>query len=136
MIRSTSLDAPYQTEFTNGPLTAVADVPAEKGGAGLGFGPHELVEAAFATCLTMTVTMDAAKRGYPLAGAKCEVRIDRSNPGAVALDYALELDGPLTPAQRAELLDAAARCPVGRTLTGPITLRPGPPAGTKAEDAG
>lgn len=61
MIRASSLDVPYQTAFTNGTLEAVADVPVEKGGAGRGFGPHELLEAAFATCLTMTAQMYAAE---------------------------------------------------------------------------
>ena len=46
MIRSSSLDVPYRTAFTNGSHAAVADVPREKGGDGQGFGPHELLEAA------------------------------------------------------------------------------------------
>lgn len=124
MIRAASLDAPYRTSFTDGTRTATADVPAEKGGAGEGFGPHELLEAAFATCLTMTVRMYAAKHGFPLAGAECEVRIDRSIPGAVTLDYALDFVGPLTDEQAARLREAAGRCPVAKTLSGAITLRP------------
>lgn len=124
MIRASSLDAAYQTAFTNGAYSAVADVPREKGGAGNGFGPHELLEAAFATCLTMTVQMYAAKHGLPLTGASCEVRIDRSVPGAVTLNYNLALDGPLTPEQRRQLHEAASRCPVARTLSGTIMLKP------------
>jgi putative redox protein len=123
MIRASGLQAAYQTAFTNGELSAVADVPREKGGAGNGFGPHELLEAALATCLTMTVRMYAAKHALPLTGASCEVRIDRSVPGAVTLNYDLTLDGPLTPEQRRQLRDAAGRCPVANTLTGTIQLR-------------
>jgi putative redox protein len=124
MIRASSLETAYQTAFTNGEYSAVADVPREKGGDGHGFGPHELLEAALATCLTMTVRMYAAKHALPLAGANCEVRIDRSVPGAVTLDYNLTLDGLLTPEQRRQLHDAASRCPVAKTLTGAITLKP------------
>ena len=124
MIRSSSLDVPYQTAFTNGTHDAVADVPVEKGGSGKGFGPHELLEAAFATCLTMTVQMYAAKHGLPLDGAQCEVRIDRSVPNAVTLNYALSFDGPLTDEQKAQLREAATRCPVARTLSGTIALQP------------
>lgn len=126
MIRSTSLEVPYQTAFTNGSLEAVADVPVEKGGAGKGFGPHELLEAAFATCLTMTVQMHAAKHGIPLQAAQCEVRIDRSLPDAVALNYSLSFEGPLTDEQSSRLREAASRCPVARTLSGDIALRPVP----------
>jgi putative redox protein len=126
MIRSSSLAVPYRTAFTNGTLDAVADVPVEKGGAGQGFGPHELLEAALATCLTMTVQMYAAKHDIPLRGARCEVRIDRSVPDVVTLNYTLTFDGPLTNEQDAQLRDAAARCPVGRTLTGTVALKPSP----------
>lgn len=126
MIRSTSLDVPYQMAFTNGSLDAVADLPIEKGGAGQGFGPHELLEAAFATCLTMTVQIYAAKHGIPLQAARCEVRIDRSLPDAVVLNYALSFDGPLTDEQSTQLREAASRCPVARTLSGSISLQPAP----------
>lgn len=126
MIRSSSLDEPYQTAFTNGSHDAVADVPVEKGGAGKGFGPHELLEAAFATCLTMTVQMYAAKHGLPLHSAECEVRIERSVSDAVTLHYALTFDGPLTAEQSGRLREAASRCPVARTLSGSIALKPVP----------
>jgi len=136
MILSSSLGVPYQTAFTNGSQDAVADVPVEKGGAGQGFGPHELLEAAFATCLTMTVQMYAAKHDLPLNGATCEVRIDRSVPNAVTLNYAMTFDGPLTDEQCAQLREAASRCPVARTLTGSIALKPTTPAAPRPEGSG
>jgi|SRR5579883_478497 len=135
MIRSSSLAIPYQTTFTNGSHTAIADVPIEKGGAGAGFGPHELLEAALATCLTMTVQMYAAKHGIPLTRAHCEVRIDRSVPNAVALHYCLTFDGVLTDEQSAQLWEAASKCPVGRTLTGAIALQPVTHKGASSESA-
>ena len=122
MIRSEGLDQPYRTSFTNGSFEAVADVPIEKGGAGEGFGPHDLIEAALATCIAMTVRMAAAKHGFPLQRVRCEVRIDRSQPEHVTLNYDLTLGGPLTAEQQAKLREAASRCPVARTLTGPIRL--------------
>jgi putative redox protein len=131
MIRASGLDVPYQTAFTNGTQSAVADVPVEKGGAGRGFGPHELLEAAFATCLTMTVQKCAAEHGFPLRRAASEVRINRSNPDQVTLNYSLTLDGPLTDEQVARLRDAAGRCPVARTLTGEITLIPSTAGGSE-----
>lgn len=134
MIRSTCLDVPFRTGFTNGRHDGVADVPAEKGGAGDGFGPHELLEAALATCLTMTVWKAAAEHGVPLAGARSEVRIDRSAPSGVVLSYTLAFDGPLTDEQAGRLRAAAGRCPVARTLGGPIAVRPGLPVASDAEE--
>ena len=124
MIQASSSNVPHQTAFTNGAFASVADVPVEKGGAGRGFGPHELLEAAFATCLTMTAKMSAAKHGFPLTGARCEVRIDRSVPDAVVLNYDLVLEGSLTEEQSTVIRNAASCCPVAKTLTGAISLRP------------
>ena len=45
MIRAHSLGVPHRVEFTNGETTSAADVPKAKGGAGCGFGPHELLES-------------------------------------------------------------------------------------------
>jgi putative redox protein len=123
MIESRGRPTPYQAEFTNGTHTARADAPVAKGGGGQGFGPHELLEAALATCLSMTAQMTAAKHGYPLTGVRSRVGIDRTDPDRPVLNYSLELDGPLTPEQAQHLREAAAGCPVGRTLLGTITLR-------------
>lgn len=113
----------HRVEFTDGTLTAVADLPAAKGGGGDGFGPHDLLEAALATCIAMTARMTAAKHDLPLTAARCTVRIDRSVPDAAVLIYDLSLDGPLTAEQSAHVRDAVARCPVARTLSGRVAVR-------------
>jgi len=100
MIRSFSLNVPYQTTFTDGGHAGVADLPVAMGGAGKGFGPLDLLEAAFATCLTTTVQMYAAKHSLPLAGVQCEVRIDRSVQGAATLHYALRSTARCRPSRR------------------------------------
>ena len=123
MIRSHSLGVPHRVSFTNGETTAVADVPKEKGGAGCGFGPHELVEAALATCLTISVELFAAKHGIPLESVEAEVRLDRSLHSEVQLIYSLTFHGAISEEQQHLLKTAAAQCPVQRTLTGKITCR-------------
>jgi putative redox protein len=122
MIRAASNETPHQTAFTNGRFSSVADVPQEKGGNGAGFGPHELLEAALATCMVMTVELAAAKLGVPLQRAHCEVNIDRSIPGSVTLHYVLHFDGALSDAHSQQLRDAAEKCPVARTLSGGIAF--------------
>lgn len=122
MIESRTLTSHFQSEFGNGKLVSIADLPSEKGGLGQGFGPHELLEAALATCMTMTVHMHAAKHAMPLREARCQVRIDRSNPAEAKLEYRLEIDGPLTVDQVDDLRGALAQCPVKRTLTHPIRI--------------
>jgi putative redox protein len=122
MIESRTLDPKFQSEFSNGHHASIADLPSEKGGSGQGFGPHDLLEAALATCMSMTAHLHADKHGLPLRQARCTVRIDRSNPAQATLEYRLHLEGPLTPEQSAELRQAVAQCPVSRTLTHPIRI--------------
>ena len=123
MIRSRELGEGYRTEFSNERLQAVADMPVDKGGQGAGFRPHELLEAALATCLSMTVRIAARKYGYPLQDVAVWVSVDRSTPGEVFMDYELRLDGDLTHEQREHLSRAAANCPVGQTLAAAPQLR-------------
>jgi uncharacterized OsmC-like protein len=61
----------------------------------------------------------------PLERAGAAVRLDRGRPGEPVLTYELEMHGPLTDEQRQRLAEAAANCPVGKTLTGTISVRPG-----------
>lgn len=124
MIRATDHGESHQIEYTNGSHFGIADLPREKGGEGDGFGPHELLEAALATCMAMTVRMVAAKEGIPLTGVTCKVRIDRSVPDEVTLHHTLSFEGSLSEQQEHRLRDVAQRCPVSRTLTGSLILKP------------
>lgn len=124
MIHAAIEDSGYRTSFTNGNTTSVADMPIAKGGSGEGFGPHDLLEAALATCIVITARKYAGEHQLPLASIECEVRIDRAVAGSVAFDYRLKLEGGLAPEQEQRLREAVSRCPVARTLTSPVTLRP------------
>lgn len=129
MIRATSDGVPYRVTFTDGRFAAVSDTTAAKGGGDAGFGPHELLEAALATCLTITLEKTARQHGMPLERAGAAVLLDRSRPGEPVLTYELEMHGPLTDEQRQQLVNAAANCPVGKTLTGNVSVRSGPASG-------
>jgi len=123
VIRSESSGVPHRVTFTNGEITADADIPKIKGGAGHGFGPHELVEAALATCLAITCEMYAEKYAIPLESVAVEVRLDRGSPPDVQLVYSLAFRGALSDDQRSALRSAASRCPVQQTLTGRLICR-------------
>jgi putative redox protein len=116
MIRAKSQPTPYQTCFSDGEHEGISDTTADKGGQHSGFRPHDLLEAALATCVSMTVRMYAEHHGIPLRGVTANVSLDRGADEAV-FRYDVELDGDLTTEQRARLLRAAAACPVRRTLS-------------------
>lgn len=116
MIQTRSKPAAYQTTFANAAFEALSDAPVAKGGGGEGFGPHELLEAALATCLNMSVRMRAAERGVRVDNVRTKVTIDRSHEFEATFEYSIEFDSPLNDADRAQLLAEATDCPVVKTL--------------------
>ena len=122
MITCFSKKAPFDTWFTNGKHEGHADAPVEKGGADAGFGPHELLEAALASCLNIWIRVYAQTHNIPLTGVVTEVTMERQNPGEAVFRYALELKGHLAEEQRWELIQAAQSCPVHQTLAGKISF--------------
>lgn len=122
MITCYSKIAHFDTWFTNGKHEGHCDAPVAKGGGDFGFSPHELLEAALAGCINIWLRMYAAGHGLPLAGLMTEVALERQTPGEARFQYALEFKGPLTEAQRRELIQAAQACPVHQTLAGKISF--------------
>ena len=116
MIATHSREPRYLVQFTNGTYHADADVLPVKGGQGAGFGPHELVEAALATCINMWIRMQADKLGIPVGPIAVSVTLQRDHPEEAVYDYSIELPKELSEDQRATLLQAADNCPVRRTL--------------------
>lgn len=117
MIVSKSEMPRYLTGFSDGFHEAASDTTADKGRGNAGFRPHDLLEAALATCVNMSVRMFAEKRAMPLRAVKTKVRLDRSMPDEVVFQYHVDLEGELSITQKEELLRAAAACPVRRTLS-------------------
>jgi putative redox protein len=106
----------YQTTFTDGIRSAISDTTLKSGGSDQGFHPHDLLEAAIATCMNMTVRIYAASNQIPLTGVVTRVTLDKSNPVEAVFRSEVELEGDLTEEQRAKLHRVAAGCPVRRTL--------------------
>ena len=94
----------------------MCDTTPDKGGAGQGFRPHELLEAALGSCLVMIMTKFAASHDIPLSGVAVAVTLDRSDPETAAYACAITLEGNLTEDDRRRILRAARSCPVRRTL--------------------
>ncbi len=122
MITSTSMETPYATIFTDGNREAVCDTALDKGGNGSGFRPHDLLEAAFACCLNMSLRMYADKYKIPLSQARVTVTLNRDNPEQTVFEYRVELRGDLTEEQRRKLFEQAEACPVKRTLSKQISF--------------
>ncbi len=123
MITALSESRSYLTVFSNGNHAANADTTPDKGGGNQGFRPHELLEAALATCMNMHVRMYATNYGVELEKASTKVSLDRNSSTEAVFNYSIELSGQLDDEQRRKLLEIAETCPVRHTLTKKLLFR-------------
>lgn len=114
----------YRVELDNGTRTVVADVASDKGGGGAGFRPHELLEAAYAACLNISVRMMLDCLHWSYDDVQVEVQLDRKTPGTTVFRHRIAIAGPLTDEQKAKVLSLAVGCPVRKTLSQTIEFRP------------
>jgi putative redox protein len=121
-------------DLMDGRHVLVSDEPEAAGGRDLGPSPYELLLMALGACTSMTLTLYATRKGWPLEHvdvalehgrvhaddcAQCETK-----PAMIErIERAITLTGALDEAQRQRLLQIADMCPVHRTLTGHVDIR-------------
>ena len=124
----------FLQEISAGSHRLQADEPASVGGGDAAPDPYDYLMAGLGACTSMTVGLFARRRKFPLEKITVSLRHSRihandceeceTNEGMLdRIDVDLELKGPLSPEQHAELMKAAANCPVHRTLTHEINIR-------------
>lgn len=112
--------SPYRQLIQAGAHQWLADLPASGGGQDLGPAPMELLAASLGSCTTMTLRMYADLKQLPLEQVCVELEHEKVEIDGQRQDLIrrrIQLQGPLTPAQRQRLLEIAGRCPVARTLS-------------------
>ncbi|MEQ8818059.1 MAG: alpha/beta fold hydrolase [Thalassobaculum sp.] len=110
-----------------------ADEPARAGGTDSGPAPYDLLLAALGSCTNMTLKMYAGRKGWRIDRLATRLRHDRVHAEDCAdcdtregmvdrIERHIAIEGPLDAEQRAKLLEIADKCPVHRTLHGPISI--------------
>ncbi len=95
------------------------DESVEIGGDASAPTPHDLFDAALASCKAITMTLYARHKGWPLTHVDVDIDRDDSEErqGKYRLNVTLTPHGELDDDQRARLLQIADRCPVHRLMT-------------------
>jgi uncharacterized OsmC-like protein len=123
----------FAQEIATGAHHLTADEPLEVGGKDTGPSPYELLLAALGSCTSMTVSLYARTKKWPLESVTiylrhskihaadcrdCETKIGRID----RIEREIHLSGDLQPEQKSKLLEIADKCPVHRTLKSEIEI--------------
>jgi|SRR5450830_474690 putative redox protein len=101
----------------------IVDGSLAEGGNDDGPSPHDLYDAALASCKALTVVWYARRKNIPLTDVEVQLERDDSGErqGVYKLAASLRLSGDLTDAQRQELLTVAGKCPIHKLMTAVTT---------------
>ena len=122
MISAESGDERYCSQLSNGSAYIQADTTASKGGSGDYFRPHDLLCAAFASCLNITVRMLLEKMGLKYDKVVTKVDLDRSQENQALFLYDIQIVGDIDTRIKEEIVAKALNCPVKNTLSRNITF--------------
>jgi len=123
----------YQHEATSRDHSVIVDEPREVGGDDQGLNPYELLLSALGGCIAITLRMYAQRKGWDLQDVEVELKHDsvhaedcqtcETRDGRISLiTRRLRFTGDLDEEQRERLREIAQRCPVHRTLLGPLEI--------------
>ncbi len=118
---TTAAPGKFRQTVRVGTHTLIADEPVAAGGDDAGIAPHEWIFAGLGACTSMTLKAYAERKGWPLEEVEVTVHGEQDG-GAFVLSRAIRVKGNLTPEQHARLLEIAEKCPVHKSLTGPIRI--------------
>lgn len=115
------------TTLANGRHAWLADVSTTLGSNDLAPDPHDLLDSALAACTALTLELYIRRRQLPVTGLHVTVEHedarDADGQPVYRMTRRLEIQGEqLTDADRAKLLEIAAKCPIHKVLEGTVKI--------------
>lgn len=124
MITTISTSAKYQCRIDNGNgQNGFVDLPPAKGGAGNGVTPLELLEGALASCMNISLRLQAEKEGIELESVQTTVSLQRDESGKTTFSYDCKFDETIDPQMAEKIKAVLQRCAVRSILTNPIEVK-------------
>ena len=126
--------AGFAQEIVAGSHRLTADEPISVGGKDTGPSPYDLLLAALGSCTSMTISLYARGKKWPLQSVtvalshskihaadcqECETKVGKID----RIEREIHFVGSLDEQQRKKLLEIADKCPVHRTLDSEIDIR-------------
>lgn len=99
------------------------DATAEKGGSGLGIRPHELLEAALASCMNISLRKSAESLGVNLKNVETYVRVNRELEGKTIFEYGYTILDDMDVTIKNKIAEVLNNAPVRKTLSRQIEFR-------------
>lgn len=129
MITVTGRAGTSALQASDGRHVLLADASPADGGAGAGFKPNDLIEAALAGCVALTLRVYLARHGVGSDGLKVTAELDVSDVTAPRLAYDFDLGAVDVPSRIAATLPRVAKtCPVHKMLARSIRIERAEPA--------
>jgi len=120
VVVSASGQEKYLAEIFNGTAGILSDTTEEKGGSGKYFRPHDLLEAALASCLNITTRMVLEAMNLSCEKVTVKVELDRSDEAKTVFKYEIDIAGAIENETREAVLARVMNCPVKKTLSKPL----------------
>lgn len=114
--------------------TFITDEPIAAGGEDAGPDPYTMILAALGSCISMTATLYARRKGWPLERVTVKLRQNRlhasdckectrSDDGYVhRIEREVSFEGALSDEQLARLQEISHKCPLHKALTSEIVI--------------
>ncbi len=121
----------YKTQISSGDHLWHADLSVSESGDNAGPNPEEMVMGALGSCMAQTAKLYAERKGWQIDRIEINLDFERFRAGDYEgyegdarfvheIHESVIIEGPLTEAQKARVVEIMGKCPVRRLISNPV----------------